>query len=208
MPRYSLQSIKDLTSTDILGMNIQTLRSVYRQARGYAIQRSNAYQKAVSEYKSRYQKTGRFEFGYDSYIDPLTNRVNLDVDISKAKRSELLHGIIEYRNYLRLKQSTVSGTAEVQKDVISTVEKYSGYTIPKSDYEEFWQAYKDLRKEYSAVSGGKYELWRRIGEVAEQHGGYDDFREKFINKYFPENPPLDSEEEYDDDSFTIEDFND
>ena len=96
-------------------------------------------------------------------------------------------------------ESTKQGTLELRADVIARIEKYSGYAIPEEDYDTFWNYYALLRNDVAeSTVGGKYEMWRKIGEIMStaNYSSYDDFKSDFLSKEFPTEDEVEDDDEF------------
>lgn len=60
-------------------------------------------------------------------------------------RNQLEHEFARARNFLLSETSTRKGWAAVKQRTISQFERQTGVTIPADRFNEFWEAYEDLR---------------------------------------------------------------
>lgn len=181
---YSISEIRSITPEQLLKMNYKEVRNLYAQARFLAEARDRAASKSSVKVPVRL---------YDG-----RRSVTKGFDINEGTRGRLIHEIRGFQSYLSTKSSTSQGTKELRADVIARIEKYSGYTIPEEDYDTFWDYYASLRNDIAeSTVGGKYEMWRKIGETmsATNYSSYDEFKSDFLSKEFP------TEDEVEDDDF-------
>lgn len=191
---WKISDITDLTYRDLNQMTREEALKMYKVARNFAVQRERNVTRARQAYKERKgDNPDYWEYGYTEFAKPLHERVNLSFNYSEAKRGELIHELVGYRDYLKLKTGTIKATERREREIIRDVFKNTGYHIPRENFTEFFDAYKEISKEVSEASvGGKYEMWRKIGVMMEEVGhitDFEDFRQKFIKREFPTHAP-------------------
>lgn len=60
-------------------------------------------------------------------------------------RNQLEHEFVRARNFLMMETSTMKGWSKVKDRTIAEFARTTGVTIPKEKFNEFWEAYEDLR---------------------------------------------------------------
>lgn len=182
---YSVSEIKSITPEQLLKMNYKEVRNLYNQARFLSEARDRAASKSPIKVPVRL---------YDG-----RRSVTKGFDVNEGTRSRLIHEIRGFQAYLSTKSSTKQGTLELRADVIARIEKYSGYAIPEEDYDTFWNYYALLRNDVAeSTVGGKYEMWRKIGEIMStaNYSSYDDFKSDFLSKEFPTEDEVEDDDEF------------
>jgi hypothetical protein len=92
-------------------------------------------------------------------------------DTEKITRSELIHEIINERNFLATKTSTIEGHEKDIKKFIKKLEELTEIKIPKSEYSNFFNVYNYVKSNETIKS--KYELWRDVAQVVTDKRLYD-----------------------------------
>lgn len=192
MARYSISYITQLTFEQLRPLmnkeNSQRIIDMYNQAKAYSVQRYNRVQAAL-ERRNRYYRP------LDLYTTNTgKERIRRDFIPSQDNIMGTIHELFAYRDYLRAYTSTIEGARREAYSTIKRVEDVTGYRIPYYHYNEFWELYEKARNEIgNAVVGGKYEMWRKIGEVNESANykinSWEDFKKLFESRYFPTNYP-------------------
>lgn len=193
MKYYRVSDIIGMQPDELIKLNKAEIQSLYRQVKFLAEARDRAAD------KSKDVKVPVRLYAGKRSVDPSLN-------YKEASRGRLIHEIRGFQSYLSTKSSTKSGTLELRQDVINRIEAYSGYKIPESDYEQFWEFYNALKDSIpESTVGGRYELWRKIGEVMDSgnYNSYEEFKESFMSKEFP---TVGDEDDYDDDFFLLPSF--
>ncbi len=197
--RYrTISDITNLTYKEFNSMTTEDARNALRAARGFAIQRERKFTEAIEAYEVRRDnRLDYFEFGHTRFTTPLNERVNLELNEFDATRAELIHELVGYKTYLKLSTNTKYGAEARERQIIRDVYKASGFQIPKNRLHEFFEAYKQISDQVAESSvGGRYEMWRKIGEMMEQQPhiqDYEDFKRRFIDKEFPTSAPADAD---------------
>ena len=94
-------------------------------------------------------------------------------DIQSSNISQLRHALVDVRNSLSTKTSTITGWNETISDFVKTLERgikdYTGrenYTISQKDYARFWRAFNRADEFFNTTNAGsRYELYRKVIDV-------------------------------------------
>lgn len=210
MPNYTIQYISSLKIEDIRNMSTSELQHILPYARGYSMQRERRYNEAVANYQRREKEGGEnyFEYGYDSYATPLSERaVDLDLNYSEASRQRLIHELSQYSKYLKLRANTVGGLEKIQRDIKDRIADATGYSLNRKEFKKFWKIYKEVYKNLAmSTKSTKYELWRDIYETMSinKNMTWDEIAMLLENAYNRTTPTPEEIEELRKDPFTIE----
>lgn len=210
MPNYTIQYISSLKIEDIRNMSTSELQRILPYARGYSIQRERRYNEAVANYQRREKEGGEnyFEYGYDSYATPLSERaVDLNLNYSESSRQRLIHELSQYSKYLRLRANTVGGLEKIQRDIKDRIADATGYNLNRKEFKKFWKVYKEVYKNLAmSTKSTKYELWRDIYETMSinKNMTWDEIAMLLENAYNRTTPTPKEIEELRKDPFTIE----
>lgn len=190
MSSYTIKYIINLGPNERNALTKEQLRRINHQARIYARERWNKFQKA---YKERVKQYGTFPkpnaYRTDSILFKILER---NSDYSKMDISDLRHELAELRKFLKSKTSTMAGWERTLKKFVRNYNKKANETkngpeIKKEDYDIFWQVFNRVDEFiHTETLSEKYELWREVAEYISQHRGepisIEDWANEIIEK--------------------------
>lgn len=177
MKKLTIKSITDINYKKLNKMTKENLINTVKQATTYSKRRWNEFQKRYRERISQYDHFPKPRIYRDD--SPIFNILSSDVNLSNMTSSELRHRLVQLRDYLKTKTSTMGGWEKTLQKFISKYNKEArisrnGPKVDKENYDIFWKVYNRVEEVVHANTlSTPYELWREVGEYINQHKDED-----------------------------------